>query len=322
MKSKFKILLTRKIHDFALKELRKKYDITIHYGKIPMPKKTLMKKIQNKDGLICFPYDMIDSDVIKAGKKLRCISTYSVGFDHIDVLYAKKKKIKIGYTPDVLTNATAELTITLILDLLRRATEGDRLIRKGAWKQIFGPYDYVGTEVSGKTLGILGMGRIGQSVAKKATGLGMNVLYYNRKRILKKTEVVLKSKYVSLNELFKRSDVLTIHIPYSKNTHHLIDSSKLGKMKKTAFLINTSRGKIINQKNLIDSLVQKRIQGAALDVFEEEPIKKTNKLSRLENVVLLPHIGSSTHETRWTMADITVKNLILGLNHKKPIYSV
>ena len=119
MKSKFKILLTRKIHDFALKELRKKYDITIHYGKIPMPKKTLMKKIQNKDGLICFPYDMIDSDVIKAGKKLRCISTYSVGFDHIDVLYAKKKIIKIGYTPDVLTNATAELTITLILDLLR-----------------------------------------------------------------------------------------------------------------------------------------------------------------------------------------------------------
>ena len=322
MKSKFKILLTRKIHDFALKELRKKYDITIHYGKIPMPKKTLMKKIQNKDVLICSPYYMIDSDVIKAGKKLRCISTYSVGFDHIDVLYAKKKKIKIGYTPDVLTNATAELTITLILDLLRRATEGDRLIRKGAWKQIFGPYDYVGTEVSGKTLGILGMGRIGQSVAKKATGLGMNVLYYNRKRILKKTEVVLKSKYVSLNELFKRSDVLTIHIPYSKNTHHLIDSSKLGKMKKTAFLINTSRGKIINQKNLIDSLVQKRIQGAALDVFEEEPIKKTNKLSRLENVVLLPHIGSSTHETRWTMADITVKNLILGLNHKKPIYSV
>ena len=274
------------------------------------------------DGLIFFPYDMIYSDVIKAGKKLRCISTYSVGFDHIDVLYAKTKKIKIGYTPDVLTNATAELTTTLILDLLRRATEGDRLIRKGDWKQIFGPYDYVGTEVSGKTLGILGMGRIGQSVAKKATGLGMNVLYYNRKRILKKTEVVLKSKYVSLNELFKRSDVLTIHIPYSKNTHHLIDSSKLGKMKTTAFLINTSRGKIINQKNLIDSLVQKRIQGAALDVFEEEPIKKTNKLSRLENVVLLPHIGSSTHETRWTMADITVKNLILGLNHKKPIYSV
>ena len=322
MRKKFKILLTRKLHDFALKILSKKYDVTIHSGKIPIPKKILMQKIQDKDGLICFPYDMIDSDVIKAGKKLRCISTYSVGFDHIDVLYAKTKKIKIGYTPDVLTNATAELTTTLILDLLRRATEGDRLIRKGDWKQIFGPYDYVGTEVSGKTLGILGMGRIGQSVAKKATGLGMNVLYHSKKQISKKTEIALKSKYVSFNELLKRSDVLTIHIPYSKNTHHLIDSSILGKMKKTAFLINTSRGKIINQKNLIDSLERKRIQGAALDVFEEEPIKKTNKLSRLENVVLLPHIGSSTHETRLVMADITVKNLILGLNNKKPIYSV
>ena len=139
MRKKFKILLTRKLHDFALKILSKKYDVTIHSGKIPIPKKILMQKIQDKDGLICFPYDMIDSDVIKAGKKLRCISTYSVGFDHIDVLYAKTKKIKIGYTPDVLTNATAELTTTLILDLLRRATEGDRLIRKGDWKQIFCP---------------------------------------------------------------------------------------------------------------------------------------------------------------------------------------
>ena len=322
MKSKFKILLTRRLHDFALKELSKKYDITIHYGKIPIPKKVLVKKIQDKDGLICFPYDMIDSDVINAGKKLRCISTYSVGFDHIDVLYAKKKKIKIGYTPDVLTNATSELTITLILDLLRRATEGDRLIRKGDWKQIFGPYDYVGTEVSGKALGILGMGRIGQSVAKKATGLGMNVLYYNRKRILKKTEVVLKSKYVSLNELFKRSDVLTIHIPYSKNTHHMINSALLRKMKKTSFLINTSRGKIVNQKDLLKILQTKKIQGAALDVFEDEPIGKSNDLVKLKNVVLVPHIGSSTNETRRMMAEITVKNLILGLSNKKLIYSV
>ena len=161
MKRKFKVLLTRRLHDFALDKLRKKYEITVHSGKIPMPKNRLLDLIKDKDGLICFPYDSIDKQIINSAKKLKIISTYSVGFDHIDIKYAKKKKIKIGYTPDVLTNATAELTISLMLDLLRRITEGDRLIRKNNWTEIFGAYDYVGRDVSGKTIGILGMGRIG-----------------------------------------------------------------------------------------------------------------------------------------------------------------
>ena len=291
MKRKFKVLLTRRLHDFALDKLRKKYEITVHSGKIPMPKNRLLDLIKDKDGLICFPY-------------------------------AKKKKIKIGYTPDVLTNATAELTISLMLDLLRRITEGDRLIRKNNWTEIFGAYDYVGRDVSGKTIGILGMGRIGKSVAMKALGLGMNVIYHNRKPMSKKMEISLKSKYVSLNNLFKKSDVLTIHIPYSKETHHLVDSSLLSKMKKTSFLINTSRVKIVNENDLITYLQQNKIQGAGLDVFEKEPINKKNKLTKLENTVLAPHIGSSTDETRYEMTEIAVKNLILGLNDKKLVYSV
>ena len=322
MKRKFKILLTRRLHDFALDKLRKKYEITVHSGKIPMPKNRLLDLIKDKDGLICFPYDSIDKQIINSAKKLKIISTYSVGFDHIDIKYAKKKKIKIGYTPDVLTNATAELTISLMLDLLRRITEGDRLIRKNNWTEIFGAYDYVGRDVSGKTIGILGMGRIGKSVAMKALGLGMNVIYHNRKPMSKKMEISLKSKYVSLNNLFKKSDVLTIHIPYSKETHHLVDSSLLSKMKKTSFLINTSRGKIVNENDLITYLQQNKIQGAGLDVFEKEPINKKNKLTKLENTVLAPHIGSSTDETRYEMTEIAVKNLILGLNDKKLVYSV
>ena len=165
---KKKVLLTRKLHDFALLDLKKYYDIEIHRGKIPMPKKTLLKKIRNKDGLICFPYDSIDKDVLSAAKNLKTISTYSVGYDHIDVKYAKKQGISIGYTPEVLTDATADLTFALILDLLRRITEGDRIIRRQRWTQIYGAYDYVGTDISGKILGIFGFGRIGATVAKRA----------------------------------------------------------------------------------------------------------------------------------------------------------
>ena len=318
MKRKFKVLLTRRLHDFALTKLRERCEITIHSGKIPMPKQKILEEIKDKDGLICFPYDIIDQEILDSTNKLKTISTFSVGFDHIDINYAKKKRITIGYTPDVLTNATAELTIGLILDLLRRITEGDHIIRKGRWSEIFGPFDYVGTEVSGKTLGILGMGRIGKTVAKKASCLGMNILYHNKKSIANTG----KAKYVSLNELFKKSDVISVHVPYSKNTHHMINSALLRKMKKTSFLINTSRGKIVNQKDLLKILQLKKIQGAALDVFEDEPIGKSNDLVKLKNVVLVPHIGSSTSETRRTMAEITVKNLMLGLSNKKLVYSV
>ena len=322
MKNKFKILLTRKLHDFVLKELKKKYDVTVHSGKIPMPKKILMQKIQDKDGLICFPYDMIDSDVIKAGKKLKCISTYSVGFDHIDVKLAKKRRIKIGYTPEVLTDATADLTVALILDVLRRVSEGDRVIRAGNWKEIFGAYDYVGTDIKGKTIGILGMGRIGKAVAKRLYPFGVKIIYHNRNRLSKTREKSLHAKLVTINTLFKSSDIISIHIPYSKETHEIVDVKLLGKMKKTAFVVNTSRGKIINESNLITALKQRKISGAALDVFRNEPIGKKHMFTKMENVVLVPHIGSSSKETREKMAEITMINLKLGLDRKKLLYSV
>jgi len=322
VRRKDRILLTRKLHDFALRDLRKHYDIEIHSGKIPMPKKSLLKKIKDKDGLICFPYDTIDGEILDAAPRLRAISTYSVGYDHIDIAYTKKKKIIIGYTPEVLTEATADLTFALILDLLRRISEGDRIIRTGKWRDVYGAHDYVGTDLAGKTLGILGLGRIGRAVTKRAQTFGMKILYHNRNRLSKREERSLKVKHVTLNNLIQKSDVLSIHVPYTKQTNEMIDIKFLKKMKKSSFLINTARGKIIKEDDLILALRKKIIAGAALDVFENEPIGKDHPFAKMQNVVLAPHVGSSTSETREKMAKLTVENLKLGLKGKKPIYSV
>lgn len=319
---KKRVFLTRTLHDFALKELRKKYQIEIHSGKIPISKTKLRTKIEKVEGLICFPYDKIDSDLIDIAKNLKVISTYSVGFDHIDTQYAKKKKIRVGYTPEILTDATADLAFSLMLDVLRRVSEGDRIVRNGKWRQIYGAYDYVGTDLQGKTLGIFGLGRIGSTLAKRAKSFDMKIVYHNRKPVSKNKEKASGAKYVTLDKLITKSDIISIHVPHTKETNQLFDMKIFKKMKKSAFLINTARGKIVNEKDLIIALNKKIIAGAALDVYESEPISKKHPLTKIQNVVLAPHIGSSTKETRAKMAEITVKNLNLGINGKKPIYSV
>jgi len=319
---KKKVLLTRTLHDFALHELKKRYQIEVHSGKIPIPQTKLRSKIKEIDGLICFPYDKIDKDTMELAKNLKVISTYSVGFDHIDTEYAKKKKIRVGYTPEVLTDATADLAFSLLLDLLRRVSEGDRVIRDGKWKIIYGAFDYVGLDLQGKTLGILGLGRIGGTLAKRAKAFDMKIAYHNRKRASNTREKTLNAKYVSFEKLITQSDIISIHVPHTKETDHLFDMKIFRKMKKTAFLINTSRGKVVDEKDLATAIKKKIIAGAGLDVFEIEPIKKNHPLVKLQNVVLVPHIGSSTKETRTKMAEITIKNLNLGMNGKKPIYSV
>jgi glyoxylate reductase len=310
------------LHDFALEELKKRYSVFVHVGKIPMPRKILKEKLRDADGLICFPYDIIDKEILDEAKNLKVISTYSVGYDHIDVVEAKRRGIKIGYTPEVLTDATADLCVALMLDLMRRVTEGDRLIRAGKWRVIFGAYDYVGTDLRGKILGIFGMGRIGQAVAKRANVFGMKIIYHNRNRLSRSLENKLHAKYVSFDELIRKSDILSIHVPYKKETARIINVKIFKKMKPSAVLVNTARGKIVNESDLIRALRSKWIAGAALDVFEMEPLDKHSPLTKMENVVLAPHIGSSTAETRYKMAQITLQNLVLGLNGKKMVYSV
>ena len=319
---KEKILLTRTIHDFALKELRKKFQVEIHKGKIPISQKILKSKIKEVDGLICFPYDKIDKETIQLAKKLKVISTYSVGYDHIDTQFAKENKIRVGYTPEVLTDATANMAFALLLDALRRISEGDRIIRKGQWKQIYGEYDYVGLDLHGKTLGIMGLGRIGKTLAKRAKAFDMKIIYHNRKKISKTEEKKIGVKYTTFDKLISQSDIISIHVPHTKETNQIFNMKIFRKMKNTAFLINTSRGKVVNEKDLAIALKQKIIAGAGLDVFETEPINKNHPFLKLENIVLAPHVGSSTKETRSKMSEITIKNLILGMKGKKPIYSI
>jgi glyoxylate reductase len=317
-----KILLTRRLHDFAIRELKRRYDVEIHTGTIPMPKSLLVSKIRVKDGLICYPYDTIDSGVIAAGTRLRAISTYSVGYDHIDVRAAKKRGIVVSYTPEVLTNATADLTMALILALFRRIPEGDDLIRKNKWKVIFGPYEFLGSDLYGKTLGIFGMGRIGQAVAKRVSGFEMKILYHNRKPVSTVLEKKLGARLVSLDDLFRRADIVSIHAPYTSHTHEIVNLKLLRKMKKTAYLINTARGKLVNEKDLIFALKNNIIAGAGLDVFQKEPISSSHPFAKMRNVIIMPHSGSSTVETRTEMAKITVKNLVLALSGKRPVYQV
>ena len=319
---KEKIFLTRTLHDFALKELKKKFHVEVHTGKIPIPKNTLKSKIKQTDGLVCFPYDQIDKEIIQSAKNLKVISTFSVGYDHIDTKFAKEKKIRVGYTPEVLTNATADMAFALMIDSLRRISEGERIIRKQKWKQIYGAYDYVGLDLQGKTLGIVGLGRIGKTLAKRAKAFDMKIIYYNRKQISKANEKKLGVKYTTFNKLITKSDIISIHVPHTNETNQMFNMKIFKKMKKTSFLINTSRGKVVNEKDLAIALKQKIIQGAGLDVFETEPISKKHPFLKLENIVLAPHVGSSTKETRTKMAEITIKNLILGIKSKKPIYSI
>ena len=319
---KKRVFLTRTLHDFALKELKKKYQIEIHTGKIPIPKNILKNKIKTIDGLICFPYDKIDNKMIDLSTNLKVISTFSVGFDHIDINHAKKKKIRVGYTPKVLTDATADLAFALMIDLARRVSEGDRIIRNGKWRQIYGAHDYVGMDLQGKTLGILGMGRIGSTLAKRAKAFDMKIIYHNRSHVSKSSEKSLGVKYASLNKLITQSDVISIHVPHTPETDQMFNNKIFKKMKNSSFLINTARGKIVNEKDLSIALKKKIIAGAGLDVFESEPIGKNHPFTKIPNIVLAPHIGSSSKETREIMARVTVNNLNLGINGKKPIYSV
>ena len=317
-----KVLLTRNLHNFAVKELEKRYDVEVYTGKIPIPRNVLISKLKDKDGLVCYPYDTIDRDVIDAAPKLKAISTYSVGYDHVDVKYADTKGIVVSYTPEVLTRATADLTMALLLAVFRRIVEGDRLIRKNKWKAIFGPDEFLGTELYGKTMGIFGMGRIGKAVAKRARGFEMNILYHNRTRLSTKEEKSLRVRYCTLDELFRKSDAVSIHAPHTKETNEIVNLKLFKKMKKTAFLVNTARGKIINEKDLVFAIKKKMVRGAGLDVFSKEPISANHPFAKMENVVIMPHSGSSTVETRKEMAEICVKNLVLSLSGKKPIYQV
>lgn len=317
-----RVFMTGPLQDSAMRRLRRVYDVDAYEGRLPMSRRGLLSGLRDAEGLICFPFDSVDAAALDAAPRLRAISTYSVGFDHIDIKRARERGIVVGYTPEVLTEATADISVALMLDLMRRVSEGDRLIRGGGWRGMFGATDYVGVDLRGKTLGILGLGRIGEAVARRAAAFGMNVAYHNRHRLPARMERGLGARYVGFGRLLSGSDVISVHVPYSGATHHLFDSGVFARMKRTAYLINTSRGKVVCEPDLVRALRTGVIAGAGLDVFESEPVRRSNPLVRLPNVVLAPHIGSSTAETRSEMADLTLRNLDLGLRGQRPVHSV
>ncbi len=315
-----KIYVTRPLPSKeAMEKLYKYCEVDLHEDeKHPPTREELLEHVRGKDALLCLLTDKIDREVLDAaGPQLRVVSTYSVGFDHIDVEECTKRGIYVCNTPGVLTEAVAELTWALILAICRRIVEADEEVRKGRWPAWYPTY-LLGMELRGKTLGIVGLGRIGSVVARIARGFDMKVIYYDVRR-KPDLELLLGVEYKPLDELLKEADIVSIHVPLTKETYHMIGERELKLMKPTAYLINTARGPVVDTKALVKALKEGWIRGAALDVFEQEPLPPDHELCKLKNVVLAPHIGSATYEARKAMADMAVDNLILVLKGKMPL---
>ena len=311
-----KVLVTGRLPDTVLSRIEKDCEVELNRHDKPMHREEILSNIGDKDGLLCMITDRIDKDLIISAQRLKIIANYGVGFNNIDVEVATEKGILVTNTPDVLTDATADLTIALILASGRRLVEGDRRTRAGQFRY-WAPFHFLGHEITGKALGIIGFGRIGKAVAKRAAGFDMKVIYYNTRRLESSEEKMLNVEYVDLNTLLEEADFISLHVPLSSQTMHLIGPNEFKKMKPSAYLINTSRGPVVDEKALLEALNNKEIQGAGLDVYENEP-DLTPGLSELDNVTLLPHIGSSTVETRTKMASMAAENLLVGLEGKIP----
>ncbi|MEM3545599.1 MAG: glyoxylate reductase [Candidatus Bathyarchaeia archaeon] len=317
-----RVFVTRILPSPALDILREYCEVEVNPRDEPPSKEDLINRVKDKHALLCLLTDSIDSEVISAALDLRVISTYSVGYDHIDVEEATRRGIYVTNTPGVLTDAVADFTWALLLGAARRIVEADNYVRSGRWKIAWSPMLLLGCSVYGKTLGIIGLGRIGMAVAERAKGFNMKVMYYDVQRPPLDVEKRLNVEYKSLEELLRESDFVTIHVPLTKETYHLISERELRLMKKSAFLINTARGAVVDTRALARALGEGWIAGAALDVFEKEPIEEDNPLLKLSNIVLAPHIASATVEARSKMAEIAALNIVSVLRGEMPPYLV
>jgi glyoxylate reductase len=289
----------------VLTRLRETCDVEVYEGDGAIPRDDLKRRVADKEGLIAVLTDKIDAELMDAGPALKIVANIAVGYDNIDVAAARARGIVVSNTPDVLTEAVAEFTWALILSLARRVAEGDRLIRADGWKGW--ALDFMlGTELRGKQLGIIGAGRIGRAVAAKAPAFGMSAAFASR-------AAGRAPNTMSLDELLVTSDVVSIHTPLTPQTHHLIDRRALARMKRSALLINTARGPVIDEEALVWGLGERLIAGAALDVFKSEP-DVSLALRQFDNILLTPHLGSATRETRTAMADLAARNVAAVLD--------
>ena len=311
---RYPVLLTRRVPAAVMARLEAECELDLYEGREAIPRSELLARVAGKHALLCLLTDRVDAEVLDAGTSLRVVANIAVGYNNIDLDACRARDVIVTNTPDVLTNACADFTWALILGITRRLGEAERQLRRGDWKG-WALDHMLGMELRGKRLGLVGVGRIGRAVAERAPAFGMEVGYHARR------PVDLVAEYLPLDRLLATSDVVSLHCPLTPETHHLIDQKALTKMKRTAYLINTARGSVVDEAALAWGLQQRLIAGAALDVYEKEPEVHPDLL-RLENVMLIPHIASATTETRTAMADLAVSNALAVLNGTRPLTPV
>jgi glyoxylate reductase len=309
------VLVTRKLPSSVLNKLRAVADLDVYTGNPTIPPDELRARVAGKAALVSLPTDTVDRSVIDAGRDLKVIANVAVGFHNIDIAYANSRGVVVTHTPDVLTESVADFTWALILAITRRLAEGERLVRRSEWKG-WALDLLLGTELRGKQLGLVGVGRIGRAVAARAPAFGMKVAYSSRRE-----RDCAGAEAMSLDRLLLTSDVVSLHLPLTDETRHLIDKRALTRMKRSAYLINTARGPVVDEEALAWALQHHLLAGAALDVYEHEPAVYPDLL-KLENVLLVPHLGSGTTETRTAMADLAVENVLAVLAGRPPLTPV
>jgi len=309
--AKLRLFATRTLPGRGLDRLRAEFEVEAWAVSAAPPRDALLAGVSAADGLLCLLTDRIDAELLAHAPRLRAISSCSVGLDHIDLAAATARRIPVGHTPGVLTDTTAELAIALLFAAARRVVEGDRTLREGKWLE-WSPDLLLGRDLSGSTLGVIGLGAIGRAVALRARALGMRVLGWNRT-----PRPAPGVEAVSLPELLAQSDFVSVHLALTADTRGLLDAAALARMRPGAVLVNVARGGIVDEAALAAALASGRLAGAALDVFETEPLPARSPLLAAPNLVLTPHIGSATVRTRTRMADLAVENLLAGLRGER-----
>jgi gluconate 2-dehydrogenase len=312
-----KILITRAVFPEVVEALAQRFDVEHNAEDRPWPPEELARRLAGKSGAMATVMDRFDEPVLAACPELKVISNIAVGYNNVDVPAATRLGIKVTNTPGVLDDTTADLTWSLLMAAARRIAEGDAHVRAGDWKVAFGVQYFLGQDIHHATLGIIGMGRIGQAIARRAAGFDMRVVYHNRTRLPEEEERRLNATRVERDELLARADFVVVMAPYSPATHHLVGAAEIAKMKPTAILVNTARGGIVDDAALAQALRDKRIAGAGLDVFEGEPKVHAGYLG-LRNVVMTPHIGSASRATRIVMCNTAAANLAAVLDGRDP----
>jgi glyoxylate/hydroxypyruvate/2-ketogluconate reductase len=311
-----RVLVTRAIFPEHIERLAPHAELTLNHEDVPIAPADLVKRIAGYDGLLCASGDRVDAAVVSAGDRLKVVSTISVGTNHVDVAACKARGIVVTNTPDVLTETTADFGWAVMMAAARRVTESEHWLRAGHWKR-WSLDQFLGADVHHATLGILGMGRIGQALARRAGGFSMPVIYHNRSRLPEAIEAECKARYVTRDALFAEADHVILVLPYSAENHHIVGAAELAKMKPTATLTNIARGGLIDEEALADALEAGRLGAAGLDVYEGEPTINP-RLLKLAHVALTPHLGSASRATRGAMGMLAVDNLVAVLAGQEP----